>query len=145
MEAAMKKQCRVCLEYLPIGDFDYRGGGRRTQQSDCKFCSRKRAREYRQRMRNLVGRWKLYKGCMVCGFKALHSCQLDLDHVDPENKTYKGSHKAFDAGWSKKRIKEELARCVVTCKNCHALRTYNERHWENNYSTVRMRQSSAQI
>lgn len=133
------KQCRTCGEHLSIDNFEYRGGDRKGLQADCKECSRKRAREYRQHSRNVVGRWKLRKGCQVCGFKAEHPCQLDLDHIDPSTKTYKGSHKSFDAGWSMERIKAELAKCVVTCKNCHSLRTYKERHWENTYTTIRMR------
>jgi hypothetical protein len=131
------RTCRCCLKSLPESDFEYRGGDRKGLQADCKSCSRKRAREYRQKMRDLVGRWKMTKGCQVCGFKAKHSCQLDLDHIDPSTKTYKGSHKAFDAGWSKDRIKKELAKCTVTCKNCHALRTYEEQHWLNEKTSIR--------
>lgn len=138
------KKCRTCQETLEDSAFAYRGGARKGLQADCLECSRKRAREYRQKMRSLVGRWKMWKGCQQCGFKAKHSCQLDLDHIDPNTKTYKGSHKAFDPGWSKKRIKAEIAKCVVLCKNCHSLRTYEERHWENEHTTIRMRQSSAQ-
>jgi len=136
-------ECRTCKQILPDEHFFYRGGSRKGRQADCRECSRKIAREYRQRMRSLVGRWKQRKGCQVCGFKPTHHCQLDLDHVNPEEKTYKGSHRAFDPGWSKDRIKNELAKCVVMCKNCHALRTYEEKHWQNSATTVRMRQSSA--
>lgn len=107
-------------------------------------CSRERARSFRQESRNKVAEYKLAKGCEVCGFKAVHTCQLDLDHREPENKTYKGSHKAYDAGWSWKRIEAELAKCTVTCKNCHALRTQLEGHWKNEYTDISMRQSSAQ-
>lgn len=84
------------------------------------------------------------KGCELCGFQATHHCQLDLDHINPATKTYKGNHKAYDAGWSWKRIEEELAKCTVLCKNCHALRTYEEGHWKNEYTDISMRQSSAQ-
>ena len=131
--------CRSCNETKEDSDFTRRGGGRLGLQADCNTCSIKRARDYRQDTRNRVGLYKLEKGCEDCGFKAAHSCQLDLDHVDPETKTYKGAHKAFDAGWSWSRIEAELTKCRVLCKNCHALRTYNERHWENFYTTVRMR------
>lgn len=131
--------CRMCNQDKPDAEFFYRGGGRSGKQADCQDCSRKRAREYRQQMRDRVSEYKLVKGCEVCGFKAKHSCQLDLDHIDPATKTYKGAHKAYDAGWSWGRIEAELAKCVVTCKNCHALRTYEEQHWKNAHTTVRMR------
>jgi hypothetical protein len=138
------RQCRTCLENKPEEEYFYRGGGRKGLQADCKDCSRKVARKFRQVTRDKVGAYKMTKGCEVCGFKAEHPCQLDLDHIDPKTKTYKGSHKAYDAGWSWERVEKELAKCVVTCKNCHALRTYNEGHWENEHTSLRMRQSSAQ-
>jgi hypothetical protein len=132
-------KCRTCLEDKPKENFFYRGGGRSGVQADCKDCSRKRARDYRQDQRDKVGSYKLSKGCECCGFKAKHPCQLDLDHIDPESKTYKGSHKSYDAGWSWDRIEQELAKCKVLCKNCHALRTYEEGHWENTHTSIRMR------
>ena len=132
-------KCRTCLELKPKEDFFYRGGNRKGVQADCKDCSRKRARDYRQEQRDKVGSYKMAKGCETCGFKAKHPCQLDLDHIDPKTKEYKGSHKAYDAGWSWERIEKELAKCTVTCKNCHALRTYEEGHWENSHTSIRMR------
>jgi len=139
-----KRQCRTCLGHKNEEEFFYRGGSRKGLQADCKECSRARARNYRQEQRNRVSAYKLSKGCEVCGFQAEHSCQLDLDHTDPKTKTYRGSHKSYDAGWSWSRIEQELAKCVVTCKNCHALRTYEEGHWKNKHTDIHMRQSSAQ-
>lgn len=131
--------CRLCKEEKTEEHFFYRGGGRLGLQADCVECSRKRAREYRQGIRNRVGEYKMSVGCECCGFKATHSCQLDLDHIDPKTKTYQGAHKAYDAGWSWERVKRELSLCQVLCKNCHALRTYDEEHWLNEHTTVRMR------
>ena len=133
------KLCRTCKKEKPENEFAYRGGKRSGLQADCNACALKRAREYRQAQRDKVSKYKLDKGCEVCGFKAAHPCQLDLDHIDPNTKTYKGSHKAYDAGWSWKRIEQELAKCTVTCKNCHALRTQEEGHWKNSFSDIDMR------
>lgn len=138
------RECRTCRLEKPEADFFYRGGGRKGLQADCIDCSRKRAREYRQSTRDKVGQYKMSKGCECCGFKAEHPCQLDLDHIDPKTKTYKGAHKAYDAGWSWKRVERELSLCQVLCKNCHSLRTHKEGHWKNDKTQVRMRQSSAQ-
>lgn len=135
------RQCRLCKQTLEEEEFVSRGGNRNGLQADCVSCTRERARSYRQRQRDRVSVYKMAKGCEVCGFEAQHSCQLDLDHVDPSTKTYKGSHKSYDAGWSWKRIEAELAKCVVTCKNCHALRTYEEGHWKNEHTDIDMRQS----
>jgi hypothetical protein len=133
------RKCRLCNIEKPEEAFRLRGGGRLGLQADCTECTNERARNYRQNTRDRVGVYKLDKGCERCGFKAEHSCQLDLDHIDPSTKTYKGAHKAYDAGWSWERIELELAKCTVLCKNCHALRTYEEEHWLNHYTTVRMR------
>lgn len=138
------RECRECKELKDETAFFYRGGGRKGLQADCVDCSRKRAREYRQATRNRVASYKLEKGCEFCGFQAKHSCQLDLDHIDPITKTYKGSHKSYDAGWSWERVEKEIAKCTVLCKNCHALRTYEEGHWKNTATSIHMRQSSAQ-
>lgn len=79
--------------------------------------------------RRLVGRWKMLKGCSHCDFKANHSFQLELDHIVwGVTKKYKGTDRAFEAYWSKGRIKKELSKCQVLCKNCHALKTYRERY-----------------
>jgi len=123
--------CRTCNKDETETKFYLRGGGRNQHQADCASCSAKRAREYRQLQRDKVGIYKMEKGCETCGFQAEHPCQLDLDHIDPATKTYKGSHKSYDAGWSWSRIELELAKCTVTCKNCHSLRTYREGHWVN--------------
>ena len=138
------KTCTSCKEEKPESAY-YKRGKRNGLQPDCKVCAAKRAREYRQRMRDYVGEYKMNKGCEVCDFEAEHPCQLDLDHLDPSTKTYKGSHKSYDAGWSKARIDAEIAKCQVVCKNCHSLRTYKEGHWKNKYTDISMRQSSAPV
>lgn len=133
--------CCTCGEEKSDENYAYRGGGRKGLQAECMACSRERARTYRQEIRNKVSLYKLSKGCECCGFSAAHPCQLDLDHVDPSTKTYKGAHKAYDAGWSWKRVEQELAKCTVLCNNCHSLRTHEEGHWRNTFTDIRMRQS----
>jgi hypothetical protein len=133
------RKCRLCGIDKAEENFRLRGGGRNGLQADCTECTNKRAREYRQQTRDKVGDYKIAKGCECCGFKAEHPCQLDLDHIDPSTKTYKGAHKAYDAGWSWERVEEEIAKCTVLCKNCHSLRTHTEGHWINEHTTVRMR------
>lgn len=77
--------------------------------------------------RVLVSRWKLRKGCCRCSFKAEYGFQLELDHLKPKVKR-KGTYRAFEVSWDKDRIKKELSLCQVLCKNCHALKTYEENH-----------------
>ena len=138
------KVCKTCRDEKSISEFHISSRKNNIMHPDCKECSAKYAREYRQSRRDYVAEYKMNKGCELCGFKAIASCQLDLHHVDPSTETYKGSHKSYDAGWSLERIDKELAKCLVVCKNCHALENYNEGHWKNKYTDISMRQSSAQ-
>lgn len=71
-------------------------------------------------------------GCEECGFQAKNPCQLDLDHIDPlSKKVTQAGHRMSPSSmmsYSPEKIKEELAKCRVLCKNCHSLHTYETRH-----------------
>lgn len=118
------RTCRMCKQELDIELFRYKSGQPRKDglQTACKPCVLNRLREHRQKMRSLVNRWKEIKGCSCCGFKGKHF-QLDLDHVDPSTK-YAQNHRAYEPNWKKERIKEELAKCVILCANCHRMKTF---------------------
>lgn len=140
------KICKECGKELPLSMFHTSTKGKNGSilHPQCKDCTAKYSRDYRQSRRDYVAKIKLGRGCEICGFKAEFSCQLDLHHVNPEDKTYKGSSKSYDAGWSTERIDAEIAKCIVVCKNCHALETHNGGHWRNPTVDISMRQSSAQ-
>jgi hypothetical protein len=53
--------------------------------------------------------------CSECGEK--NRCCLDFHHLDPSKKD-KGMSQLLRMG-SKKRIIEEVKKCVVVCANCH--------------------------
>lgn len=53
-------------------------------------------------------------GCVICREDFVHS--LDLHHVN-DDKDYEVSAMK---GMSDKRVLEEIAKCVVLCRNCHA-------------------------
>ena len=88
-------------------------------------CVLDRRRKLRAHNTDLVGRWKVLKGCCKCGYNK-HQSALHLNHIDPTTKYKSGSAKAYDAGWSKDRIKEELVKCEVLCANCHAIETHDQ-------------------
>lgn len=56
------------------------------------------------------------KGCTVCGYS---KCQeaLDFHHLDPNTKDIKVKDAVRQRGTEK--LKEELAKCIVVCANCH--------------------------
>lgn len=117
------KKCSSCKTNLPLELFSLYKKGSDKRQSTCKKCSVARKKQVSDKHRALVGRWKMKRGCSVCGFKAEHHCQLDLDHIDPTTKHPSLKGHSYEPAWSKSKIKVELAKCVVLCKNCHAEKT----------------------
>ena len=96
------------------------------KQGNCRINLSTHQRKRRQHVYTLVGRWKMRKGCVLCGYIGKHPASLHLDHIDPSKKKHKGS--AFHPTWSTKRLKEELSKCQVLCANCHFERTFIEQH-----------------
>jgi hypothetical protein len=80
----------------------------------CKKCRRQDANE---RLRLLKDKAIDYKGgrCEACGYNRC-AASLDFHHEDPASK---------DPNWSKMRqwsfgkIKKELDKCLLVCRNCH--------------------------
>lgn len=54
-------------------------------------------------------------GCLLCGENA--TCCLDFHHVDPKTKSFGIARRTLK--YNAVKIREELAKCVVLCKNCH--------------------------
>ena len=55
--------------------------------------------------------------CAVCGTTE----NLEVDHLDPKEKIFNIAHRL-----SVKNIKDELAKCQLLCKQCHAKKTAKE-------------------
>lgn len=69
--------------------------------------------------RRVVNRYKRIKGCVDCGYDA-HWDALEFDHDDNSQKRDTVASLMY-ASWAV--IKAEIAKCVVRCANCHAIRT----------------------
>ena len=127
------KICSLCRQNLPEEEFDFyfskknKGEKTDTLRPFCRVCETQYNKNLRDRMRKLIGRWKLRKGCQRCGFRANYGFQLELDHQDRRNKKRrKGTYRAIEPTWSLERVKQELSLCQVLCRNCHALKTFYE-------------------
>lgn len=59
-----------------------------------------------------------YKGgkCVKCGYKKCMAA-LDFHHVDPKEKD---PNWRTMRSWSFERVKSELDKCILVCRNCHA-------------------------
>ena len=76
-----------------------------------------------QKKRQFIKNYKLSKGCAVCGY---NKCASALDFHHNGNKEFSISQ-FNDCGL--KRIKNEVDKCIVLCRNCHA--ELHEREREN--------------
>ena len=63
-----------------------------------------------------------YKGsqCEHCGFKTDIMSVYDFHHKDPKQKDFGISHKS-GYGKSLEIVKKEVDKCLLLCKNCHAI------------------------
>lgn len=120
------KQCLNCKQTKEAEHFYTRSGNRSHElQAVCKVCSKESSNKHKRFISSLTKRWKLRKGCANCSFKAVHSVQLDIDHITPKHK--KGNDRqAINTSWSKQRLKKELSNCQVLCANCHRLKTLKD-------------------
>ncbi len=117
-----KLSCKDCGETDPARFYV---GGRKRIKVRCRNCHNK---DQISRFRAYKAKAVEYKGgkCEVCGYgKCLAA--MDFHHVDPKMK---------DPNWAgmKNRpldkIKDELDKCMLVCRNCHA---------EIHYSTSQIR------
>lgn len=103
--------CQVCGETNP-DNFYFRGSKR--NKLKCKKCHNKGQTErFRENKRKVVE----YKGgkCSMCGYnKCIAS--LDFHHIDPATKD---SRWKVMKSWSFEKVKDELDKCILVCRNCH--------------------------
>ena len=85
--------------------------------------------EYRKR-KQFIKEAKLEVGrCVVCNLACgeHNHVAFDWDHIDP-------STKSFGLGDTRSqtfiKIAEEIAKCRLVCKNCHAVETHRQEHWK---------------
>lgn len=79
----------------------------------------------RTKAQTLARRYKLMKGCAVCGYKE-HHVALHYNHIDPSTKVRNVSKCC-----SIKAVKAEIRKCEVLCANCHAVKSLEEKHHFN--------------
>jgi ribosomal protein L30E len=60
-----------------------------------------------------------YKSCHPCSCGESNVYCLEFHHLDPAKKSFRLGN--YGRRGSISRIKEEIAKCIVLCKNCHTL------------------------
>jgi excinuclease UvrABC ATPase subunit len=75
---------------------------------------RKYQRKYYQKKREKLEKYKLQKGCYLCGYKKCAKA-LDLHHF--KERGIKRTQSLITYSWE--RIKKELKKSIVVCCRCH--------------------------
>lgn len=119
-----------------------RDSAKGTYRNTCKLCMRAYNNQYfsktparqesvrrlRKETRAKLLEWargKLLTGCVDCGIK--DSRVLEFDHV--EDGKLAGVMEMARAGSARSKIEAEIAKCVVRCRNCHSIVTYERAGW----------------
>lgn len=122
------KVCGVCKQELSLSMFWKRGTG---VQPNCITCQKElnkeryngdkrkyhidRVKTNNKKRRDLFLLWKSTLACSVCG--ETHRNCIDFHHLNPLEKDSCVGDVAGSYGIN--RIKEEIAKCAILCKNCH--------------------------
>ncbi len=102
----------------------------RLRMNKRKVAAHRKLSNFRQKV---LRKYKLLKGCYTCGYRK-HFSALDFDHIDRTTKVDSISKMIRDT-MSFKRIKDEVRKCTVLCSNCHRIKTYENKDWENAFNT----------
>jgi len=116
--------CQFCKE---TDESKFYKNGTRLRKLVCRICYNKQCVD---RFRSIKSKAIEYKGgkCIRCGYDKCPAA-LDFHHRDP---LLKDPNWSFSKNRSLDKIKDELDKCDLVCKTCHA-----EIHWEwNNNSQV---------
>lgn len=116
----MNKRCYICRETKPISEFYGDRSKADGYDTKCKACNKvvtkvrsDRAQERRTALlKELVG----VRGCRLCG--ETDEVVLTFHHVDPGQKLGR-VHEFVNGRKSERRLREEVAKCIVLCLNCH--------------------------
>ena len=90
-------------------------------RSYCRDCDIENTMKYYREKREYILNVKKESSCEVCGYDDYRA--LCFHHRDPETKSFElsgAAHKTMDA------IKEEIAKCMVLCSNCHEIHHFEE-------------------
>ena len=87
------------------------------------------ARIRHMKRRRVVQKYKVLKGCSICGFNR-HYSALDFDHINRSKKKCNISRLVSDTcSWE--TVVAEIKKCRVLCANCHRIKTYENKEYRN--------------
>lgn len=133
------KRCGTCHQVKPLADFNRKSARPDGLQEVCRDCNRESSRAYyaRNRERHVqvivarTARRRMESKVFLADYLAEHACVdcgntdlrvLDFDHR-PGTAKRKDVMAMVREGFSIAKIEEEIAKCDVRCRNCHAIVT----------------------
>ena len=81
----------------------------------------------RKRRQRWLNKYKLYKGCEICGYNQ-HHMALDFDHLDRKDKLFTVSSTSMSRNL--KSLLKEVRKCRVLCANCHRITSFDNDHFK---------------
>lgn len=134
----MTKKCSKCKIDKTLNDFVKNKTKKDGYSVNCKQCQYQLQRQWyannpdnqkirvknnKQKISKWLHEYKKKLKCEKCNFS--HPAALDFHHIYDKTREISGAHQQ---GWSKKRILEEIKKCVVLCANCHRIHHYEEKN-----------------
>jgi hypothetical protein len=110
--------CRRGHDITKVGRYN----GKRDGYGPCKACNLINAADSRKRRREWLQALKIRIGCSICGYTKCPEA-LDFHHTD-NDKEFNISSNMFT---KLEKLKEEIDKCILVCRNCHAELHFNER------------------
>lgn len=114
------KVCKSCGREKPRSEFPSSGKYTRADgtvtgaiKPDCKTCHNARQRNKQiERFTDVGVIW----ACVRCGYDKCVAA-IDFHHIDPTEKDFNIASRQCI---SKERLSNEVNKCIVICRNCHA-------------------------
>lgn len=139
------KRCARCLAERPVGEFNRNARNKDGRHSYCRACQKAYYRDNAVRHKANVRRTskarrqqaldvitaRFSEGCVDCGSTDIRV--LEFDHVRGTKVASVGS--MVRRGRALAAIQDEIAKCEVRCRNCHAIVTIGRRasSWHDAY------------
>lgn len=114
----MTADCITCGKNIKIVFKGYRYGRAKNPTVRCATATRADNKRGVMRLRLLVNKYKIEKGCFICGFNK-HYAALDFHHKN--RKTKDDNIAGFYNRRMEKRMWKEIKKCEVICSNCHRM------------------------
>jgi len=121
------KKCFQCKQELELVNFYKNKSTKDGYSGICKQCQTDNERKNNQLTKEWLVSFK--NECEICGEK--RHWVLDFHHLNPSQKSFNISNYSISgtSGFEtkKKKILEELKKCIVVCANCHRDIHYQEK------------------